>query len=76
MAKEKIHAIGDKVDYKAKNGRMTKGTVYAVRKADVNGEEKVISYLIDTGRENPDHKGREDRQPQQVEVFVDDNDAA
>lgn len=76
MAKEKIHDIGDEVEYKAKNGRMTKGKVYAVRKAEVDGEEKVISYLIDTGRENPDFKGREDRQPQQVEVFVDDKDAA
>lgn len=76
MAKEKEHKIGDTVDYKAKNGRMTKGTVFAIRKADVDGEEKIISYLIDTGKVNPDHKDREDHQPQQVEVFVDDKDAA
>lgn len=46
-----------------------KGVVHGVKKIDgSDGKPYIISYLIDSGNENPDHMGRMDRQPEQIEV--------
>lgn len=60
---------GDKVLYLSPiTNREQKGVIFGIRKAEAEGREGVISYLIDTGKENPDHEGREDRQPELIDV--------
>lgn len=65
---------GSKVEYRLydKRGKehWLKGVIHAVRRYEDPATNTIIriSYLIDTGREHPDHVGRVDRQPEQIEL--------
>lgn len=68
--------IGDKVTYKKSSGKDAKGTIHAIRYVDTKSGKKVLSYLIDTGKDehldeivtDKDEKNIFVRQPEQVEV--------
>lgn len=61
--------VGSKVKYRDAEGKLRKGVVHGIRKVDIHpGRPEVLSYMIDTGEENPDHIGRPDRQPELIDV--------
>lgn len=63
---------GDKIKYRTSDDKWANGVIHGVRKVDTTQGPKILSYLIDTGKEHPDHKGRTDKQPEQVEVLPED----
>jgi hypothetical protein len=61
------YQAGDKIFYLNAKGRWVPGLIHGVvTHEQPSGLITHKRYLIDTGRENPEHIGRPDRQPEQL----------